>query len=442
MVKSWSAKTVVIIAAFCFVGLVIMQIAWMLWAYEGELALYNKAKKQFEAEFLSELKQNEQVKEGLRKFLDHYNKEKTLGKEQEAWFHFEFVQVIDFSPIKPRFGVYMDGVSIVQHHHKGPAQSNRNIVITNIFKIPDSSQLENIGRLCVPCILGLKEELHDKYNYEILLFYKDPLPAFVENLGFLIFGSLLLLLLFGYLFREIIRKYKQEKKLSEAKNDFINNMSHEMQTPVFAIQMANRLIRENSVDTEIEPYTRIIETEAGHLKEHASKILDLASLEQGQVEMEKKTTELNTFIQQKLPTIDLMLKAKEGKLNVNLLPSPLYINVDQVHLNNVLISLCDNAIKYNNGIPIINIETREIDNKVQLTIEDTGIGIKQEYLPYITDKFFRVPDIKRTGIVGFGLGLSYVKHIIEAHGGKLKIASEEGKGTKIMIILTKTTVDA
>jgi signal transduction histidine kinase len=79
---------------------------------------------------------------------------------------------------------------------------------------------------------------------------------------------------------------------------------------------------------------------------------------------------------------------------------------------------------------------------VQLIIEDNGIGIKQEYLPYVTDKFFRVPDIKRTGVIGFGMGLSYVKQIIEAHGGKLKITSEEGKGTKIMITLSKTNVDA
>ena len=118
----------------------------------------------------------------------------------------------------------------------------------------------------------MKEELHDQYDYQILLFYKDHFPAFFEKLSFLILGSLILLVVLGFLFRQILRKYKQEQKLSEAKNDFINNLTHEMQTPVFAIQMANKLIKEKtSEEPGIMPLISIIEKEAGQLKQHAAK---------------------------------------------------------------------------------------------------------------------------------------------------------------------------
>jgi signal transduction histidine kinase len=429
-----SAKTIVIVALACFMGLVALQIVWMQSAYENEAALYSKAKKQFETELQSALGQNEQLKAGLKQFLDHYNGEQSLDTAQMDWFYFNFVQAVQFSSMQSQFGIDVHGVNIGR-------QGSTNTIIAEKH---DSTEIARAGKLCIPCILGFKNEWPKQYDYQVLLFYKDQWTTFFEKLGFLIVVSLLLLIVLGFLFREIMRKYNQEKKLSEAKNDFINNLTHEMQTPVFAIQMANRLIKEKTDEQfDIAPFTSIIDKEAGQLKLHAGKILDLASLEQGQVAMSKAITELNAFISQKRATIELMLKAKNGELKVKPHSELLYCEIDPVHFNNVLLSLVDNAIKYSNNPPRILIETGTAkSNKVCLKLTDKGIGISSEYLPFIFDKFYRVPHVKRNGITGFGLGLSYVKNIVELHGGEIKVSSEEGEGTTITILLPKATVNA
>ena len=110
-------STIVIVAAACFIGLAAMQIAWIQSAYRGEVELHAKAKRQFESEFQSELAQNEHVKAGLRTLLDHYQREQRLDEAQTAWFHFQLVQAIDFSPKKQQFKVYIDGISIARHVH-------------------------------------------------------------------------------------------------------------------------------------------------------------------------------------------------------------------------------------------------------------------------------------------------------------------------------------
>lgn len=439
-----SAKKIVILAAICFAGLVAMQVAWIQSAYNGEVALYTRAKRQFESELQSELRHNEQFKAGLKELLDHYNEEQGLGRAQTDWFYQSFLQAVQFNPKRSQFDVDVHRVSIVRLQHHDTASTRTINAVPVIPQMLDSLQVAKAGKLCVHCILGLKEELHSQYNYQILLFYKNQWDAFFGKLGFLILLSLILLIILGFLFREILKRYNTEKKLSEAKNDFINNLTHEMQTPVFAIQMANRLIKEKTGEEPgITPLTRIIEKEAGQLKLHAGKILDLASLEQGQVAMDEEVTELNSFIEQRRLTIELMLKEKKGSLTIRNNANPLYCKIDQVHFNNVLTSLVDNAIKYSKDIPEVLIETGTMkDGMVYLKVADNGIGINREYLPFIFDKFFRVPHVKRNGITGFGLGLSYVSKIVELHNGQIKVSSEEGMGTTVTILLPKATGNA
>lgn len=435
----FSAKTVVVLAALCFMGLVALQIAWIRSAWQGELALYNRAKKQVEAELQSELAQNAEIRTGLKALLDQYNSDQSLDKDQVAWFHFNLVQAIDLSPIKPKFGVYTNGISIVQHRHTAPAKPGVVTVITNIYEHPDSSLVKNAGKLCVHCILGSTKDLPGRYDYQILLFYKSPVPAIFEKLAFLILTSLFLLVVLGFLFLSISKRYRQEKKLSEAKNDFINNLSHEMQTPVFAIQMANRLIKEKTTgQSEISPLTTIVEKETAQLKQHAAKILELASLENEQVELQTEKLDLNSFVEEKLPTLQLMLENKGGRVQFYHHAAPLYTPVDKVHLNNVLVSLVDNAIKYNRQEPEVFIETGVKGDSVYLAVKDNGIGIEPQYLPYIFDKFYRVPFEGRNGTAGFGLGLSYVKQIVNMHKGEIKIDSQPGKGTSVFIFLPRS----
>jgi signal transduction histidine kinase len=436
----FSSRIVIILAAVCFAGLVIIQIAWMRSAYEGEVALYRKAKTQFEAELQARLSQNNEVKARFKEILDNYSQGQQLTTSQTDWFHFNLVPLIDLAPEKSDLGIFIDGISIVRYRRKDSLGITT--IVSNIFETPDSSQIKNAGKLCIDCIVGNQNDSHVLYAYQLLLFYRHQEIVVYKKLDFLILCSLSLLIILGLLFRQIMRKYKQEKKLSEAKNDFINNLSHEMQTPVFAIQMANKLVIEKMPEgSEIKPLTQIIEKEAKQLKLHAGKILELASLENGQIELNKEVIEVNNFIEEKQHTIELLMKEKGGKLTLKFYTKRLYSELDPVHFNNVLISIADNAIKYNESSPQLVIETGESDNMLYLKFIDNGIGIRKEYLARITDKFFRVPDIRNRRAPGFGLGLNYVKHIVDLHKGEIRFASEEGNGTTVTILLPKATAD-
>jgi signal transduction histidine kinase len=437
-----SSKSAVILAGLCFVGLVLLQVVWMESAYEGELALYEKARKQFESGLQADLSQDEQLKSGLKGILESYGQRQHLDDGQTEWFYSIFVPTI-LTHMNSQLGVYTVGTSIIQERQVDSSKPVIATVISDRYEAPTSLQLEKAGKLCIECILGLKKELHDHNSYQLVLFYRDYKADIVEKLALLMVCSLVLLIILGFLFRQVIIRYSVEKKLSESKNDFINNLSHEMQTPVFAIQLANKLISEKmSEEWEIRPFTQVIEKEAKQLKEHAAKILELASLENGQIELNKELTELNSFVAQKQQTIELMMKGRGGELTLKLHPSGLYCELDPVHFNNVLVSISDNAIKYSKGAPKLIIETGSTDKNVYLKFTDSGIGIRNEYLPYIAEKFFRVPDVKRNGVTGFGLGLSYVKQIVDLHGAEINFASEEGVGTIITISLPKAETNA
>ena len=431
-----STGTVVILAAICFTGLVALQLAWIQSAYKGELALYNKEKRQFESALQMHLSKDEGFKTGMKKVLDNYTNQKMLSLAEQNWLTENLRTAIRIISKEKEYSIHPLDFRIGRHMHGDSARTLAAPILLSKNEAISEKQIEKAGKLCLHCILGLNIE--DQYNFQVLVFYEKEHPVIYKKMGVLIAASFLLLLFLGLLFRQMLKKHQQEKKLSEAKNDFINNLSHELQTPVFAVQMANRIIKEKTVDRpELRPLTEIIEKETLQLKEHARKILELASLENEQVELNMEDIELTSFVEAKLPTLQLMLQTKDGEVKFYRSAGPLFVRLDSVHFNNVLVSLAENALKYNNGRPILELGVGENDNKIYLKLTDNGIGISQQYLPYVFDKFYRVPEVKRNGTTGFGLGLSYVRQIINLHEGQINIKSEPGKGTIINILLPK-----
>ena len=432
-----STATIVILAAICFTGLVALQLAWIGSAYSGELALYNKEKRQFESALQTHLSKNEAFKVGLKKLLDNHNP-KEFSPADQKWFTENLQTAIQIISKEKEYSIDPLDFGIGRHMHGDSAGTLLAPVFFSHETITEK-QIQKAGKLCLHCILGLSVEMQEQYNFQLLVFYGKEQPVIYKKMGLLIAASFLLLLLLVLLFHQMLKKYRQEKKLSEAKNDFINNLSHELQTPVFAVQMANRIIKEKTADKpELKTLTEIIEKETLQLKDHARKILELASLENEQVELDMHDVELNSFVEAKILTLQLMLQTKGGEVNFKRSADPLFVRLDSVHFNNVLVSLAENALKYNNGRPKLEIVVSVNDSRICLKLTDNGIGISQQYLPYVFDKFYRVPDVKRNGTTGFGLGLSYVKQIIDLHSGRIKIKSEPGRGTIIKILLPKS----
>jgi signal transduction histidine kinase len=427
-----STRMIILLATICFLGSVLIQTWWVRSAWEGEMSTFNKAKSRFQTDIEKGISSDSFFVSVVRNLLSEYEKKGQPGIVE--LYHFTHIMNAYISNAQKQEGsIWVDDFGIVKHAHD--KLGKRQLTPLPLwFQKTDPSVLEKAGSICLDCVL--KKNSEKEHGFQLLLVYRDPNSAIFKKLALLIAGSLLFLIGLAILFRMVLKKQQQEQRLSVAKNDFINNLSHEIQTPVFAIQMANKLIKETSNDVEtISPYTGVIEKETGQLKSHAGKILELASLENNQVSLDLQPVDINELIVSKKNTMDLLVKNAGGTLRVLTGKGSAVVNVDEVHFNNLLLSLIDNAVKYTDGKPEIDLRTASEKKGVRIEVTDKGIGIRKEHLPYVFDKFYRVREGKEKK--GFGLGLSYVKQIVDLHGGNIVIKSTHSQGTHVTISLPK-----
>lgn len=236
------------------------------------------------------------------------------------------------------------------------------------------------------------------------------------------------LLFFGYALSVIFK----QKRLSEIKTDFINNMTHELKTPISTIALSSEtLLREDfSSDQErLKRYAGIIYKENKRLENQVERVLNVAKMDKEKLKLKYSFFDVHEVIQEASDVFELNQSDTGGKINLNLQAEKSVIQADEVHIGNVIHNLLDNAIKYCDRVPEITISTRNTTNYLIIDVEDNGIGIKRENLKMIFDKFYRVPTGNRHDVKGFGLGLYYVKLICDSHLGKISVRSIIGQGT-------------
>lgn len=241
--------------------------------------------------------------------------------------------------------------------------------------------------------------------------------------------TLVVLAFFGYSMFVILR----QKRLSEVQRDFMNNMTHEFQTPISTIKIATDVLNHPAIleqPERMKKYVQIISQENNRLKSQVESVLTTARLSRGKLDMDVQLQELHSLIGEVLDSV----KAELGNnLTIDLKADRSSIYADRVHLISVIRNLVENAIKYSPKPPTITIATRNDPQGIVLEISDNGIGIPKEYQSKIFDKFYRVPTGNLHNVKGFGLGLSYVKQIVKAHRWKIDVISEFGKGTAFVI---------
>lgn len=230
----------------------------------------------------------------------------------------------------------------------------------------------------------------------------------------------------------------RQKKLSEMKNDFINNMTHELKTPVSTISLAAQMLRSRSVEASADSYqhlSEIITEEAKRLSFQVEKVLQMSLFEKQQVTLTFKAMDVNDIVVSVANTFQLKVEKFGGTIDIDLQALESEILIDEMHFTNVLFNLLDNAVKYRRQEVSLElmIRTRNEGAKVVIEVEDNGIGIKKEYQKRIFDRFFRVPTGNVHDVKGFGLGLAYVYKIIKDHKGTIRAESELNKGTKFII---------
>ena len=190
-----------------------------------------------------------------------------------------------------------------------------------------------------------------------------------------------------------------------------------------------------SVDPRNQKYAQLIRDQNQRLNDQIEKFLSLAKMEKDQFELNKESIDLNDFIEKIITSVDLKVQKLSGTLQVNLKATSSWIQADKLHLANVLTNLLDNAIKYTKQAPHVEISTRNEGERIICEVSDSGIGIDEEHVKKIFDKFYRVPTGNIHDVKGFGLGLFYVKNVCDAHGWHLGIKSKPGQGTSMRITI-------
>jgi two-component system phosphate regulon sensor histidine kinase PhoR len=268
-----------------------------------------------------------------------------------------------------------------------------------------------------------------------LLFYNKSLYVVYQIFPILIITFIFIIILLGSFFSTFL-VLKRQKQLSELKNDFINNLTHELKTPIFASSILYKIIKEKRqdfTDGELSHHLSLLEKENHLLKNKVEKVLELTVLEGKNPGLKMEKIDLHEILSQKTEIYQIIITAEKGLLNCNLEANSSFILGDPMHIGNIIDNLLDNAIKYSENAPEIDITTKNRGHNFVLNIEDRGIGIEGKDLPNIFDKFYRVSQGNLHKTKGFGLGLSYVKMMTEIHGGEINFQSKSGKGSKVSL---------
>ena len=291
------------------------------------------------------------------------------------------------------------------------------------------------------------------YTYSQVLFRNDPsskmgvVKIHFPDINGYIFSSIrfmipsvvfTLVLLITFIFTIVV--IFRQKRYTEIKNDFINNMTHELKTPIASISLAAQMLNDNSVGKSpamLSHLGGVINDESKRLRFLVEKVLQMSMFDRKKAVFKKKELDLNEMVENIANSFTLRVEHTGGKIYTEIEAIDSAIYVDEMHFQNVIFNLLDNAVKYRKqDMPLdIYMKTWNDDQHLYLSIRDTGMGIKNENLKKIFEKFYRVHSGNLHDAKGFGLGLAYVKKIIDLHKGTIHVESEFGKGTKFTITL-------
>lgn len=297
-----------------------------------------------------------------------------------------------------------------------------------------------------------KSDLDTTQTHATLLFPSNPLDDdlylhifFPKEDSFVLFNmwgslamSILLLLVMIIAMLTMFRTILVQNRLSEMKNDFISNMTHEFRTPISTISLACEAINDPDMMSDpdsAKPFVKMIYDENRRLSVLVERILQSATLERGDLHLQNEDILLNEVIHEVVQNAKFRIAGTEGHIDLQIPIELIHIRGDRMHVTNAISNLIDNAIKYSGDKPDIRVSLTKQDHSLELSIADSGIGIKKEHLNKIFEKLYRVPTGNIHNVKGFGLGLSYVKAIVELHGWEIQVKSKPDHGSEFKIIM-------
>ncbi|HHG83458.1 MAG TPA: HAMP domain-containing histidine kinase, partial [Bacteroidetes bacterium] len=268
------------------------------------------------------------------------------------------------------------------------------------------------------CVRLFPHDLNPSQDFLSVTFPDRKSPT-LQAMGLLLPTSGLLVLVVVALFGLTLFALQRQKKLSELKTDFINNMTHELKTPISTISLALQALRDPDMRQPgmVDRFTGIIDEENSRLQSHVERVLQAAASEDGTLQLDFVEVDANVLILREIERLRLLVEERGGQISFATEAASPVIMADAVHLAGIVRNLLDNANKYSPGKPLIRVATRNVRQGLQIVIEDQGRGMRREALKHIFEKFYRVPQGNLHDVKGFGLGLNYVLSMVKAHQG-------------------------
>lgn len=324
--------------------------------------------------------------------------------------------------IKAKFNYYLTSLYPGSAHHGNLVQAE--------------SMEDSVGGAVYKINLSPSNRFIDP-EYLIVHFPTQERDVFRSMLGSLVL-SLIVILILIFSFYIILASNLRQKKLSQIKNDFISNMTHEFKTPISTIALASEMLSDASINQTPDKqhrFLKMIRDENKRLSVLVESILQTSILDKGEFKLKLTELDVHEIINTAISNTQLLIAQKNGTITTFLNAEKHIFNADKVHLTNIIFNLIDNAIKYTREVPEIKISTFNTPEGIMIEIKDNGIGISKENQRKIFDKFYRVPTGNVHNVKGFGLGLSYVLAVIVKHGGTISVDSELGKGSTFKLHL-------
>ncbi|HUR31959.1 MAG TPA: HAMP domain-containing sensor histidine kinase [Saprospiraceae bacterium] len=287
------------------------------------------------------------------------------------------------------------------------------------------------------CVVNIPAHSEEEADSFIILDFPEKRTFLLEKLKFMIGASVIILLFTAIVLLVANWWLMKQKRLLRTNVDMYNNMAHEFRTPLTNINLATSLLSKNSADPNNHKFLDIILRENEKLIQQVERILHLATLDNGDYALHHEQIQLKTLINTVLEEFQIQIDERKAIVHVEEIPSHVDILGDKQHLSNVFRNLIDNALKYSTAQPVISISVKENNDNVVIAFQDNGIGIPASQNKLIFEKFQRIQHGDRHEEKGFGLGLAYVKKIVELHKGSIKVESEMNKGSLFQVYLPK-----
>lgn len=279
-------------------------------------------------------------------------------------------------------------------------------------------------------LVGTEFHLHVDMPEQHGLLFLSMLP--------MVLISTLFIGIIGVAFFHTMRTIVRQKRINEIRNDLVNNLTHELKTPISTISLACEALTDPSIpkdEQQARKFVVMIRDENKRLGSLVENVLQSAVLDSGNMMLKRVDLDIHSVVQDVVRSSSMQVSRRNGKIELDLKAEISHVQGDRIHLTNLLYNLIDNAVKYSEKEPRITIATRSSDEGLFLIVADNGIGIPRSELPKIFDKLYRVPTGNIHNTKGFGLGLSYVRSVVQRHGGRIEVESEPGRGSTFKIFI-------